>query len=101
MTISISNTTKVHRLTMVVEPHFLVNFGISADQMKIKDRFLLAISRRFENKNFKASRIEGCKLVRQDDLGFDFYYGSCNTFQSPTELVLLCFDYDHPQTCFT
>ena len=85
---------------MVVEHHCLVNFGISADQMKIKDRSA-PISRRFETKIFKASRIEGCKLIRQNDLEFDFYYGSCNTFQSPTESVLLCFDYDHPQTCFT
>ena len=51
--------------------------------------------------SIKASKIEVCKLVRQHDLPFDYFFGSCNTFLQPTEKVLLCFDYDQPQTCHT
>ena len=55
-----------------------------------------------ENVNlFKASKIEGCTLVRQQDLPFDHYYGSCKTFLQPTERVLLCFDYSQNQVCHT
>ena len=33
-----------------------------------------------------------CDLIRQFNMPFDLYLGACNTFQSPIEKVLLCFD---------
>ena len=47
----------------------------------------------------KASKIEDCRLTRQADLGFDFQYGSCNTFLQPTPKILLCFHYFDIKTC--
>ena len=47
------------------------------------------------------SKVEGCELVRKDDLLFDFRNGGCNAFDAPKPQVLLCFDYDHPKECFT
>ena len=41
----------------------------------------------------QASKIEGCKMVRQSDMSFDFYQGACNTFLEPNEKVVLCFNY--------
>ena len=42
--------------------------------------------------DFKKSKIDGCKMIRQeDDLPFNFYKGSCNTFAAPEEKALLCF----------
>ena len=43
------------------------------------------------NDFIQLSKIEGCKLVRQGDLSFDFGYGSCNSFLEPTQRILLCF----------
>ena len=37
----------------------------------------------------------GCELVRQSNLPFDFTLGACNTFSSPEEKILLCFDVRH------
>lgn len=37
---------------------------------------------------FKASKIEGCKLERKEDLPFDFYLGACNTFLQPKPHVI-------------
>lgn len=50
-------------------------------------------------KVIKASKIEGCKLVRQHDLPFHFASGVCNSFLQPIERVLLCFDDNHGSTC--
>ena len=50
------------------------------------------------NYKIQVSRIEGCKLVRQGDLAFDFTYGSCNSFLEPTPRILLCFSYDGTDT---
>jgi len=47
------------------------------------------------------SKIEGCKLVRQGDLSFDFIDGSCNTFLEPTPRILLCFGSDGFKVCHT
>ena len=41
----------------------------------------------------QVSKIQGCELVQQGDLPFDFYAGSCNTFLEPTQRILLCFTY--------
>ena len=39
-------------------------------------------------------------MVRQeDDLPFDFYLGSCNTFAAPEEKALLCFGVDNRKQC--
>merc|ERR1711990_1431079 len=43
--------------------------------------------------NRQVNKIEGCKLVRQGNLSFDFRLGSCNTFIEPTPRILLCFTY--------
>ena len=43
------------------------------------------------NDFIQVSKIEGCKLVRQGDLSFEFRSGSCNTFIEPTPRILLCF----------
>ena len=51
--------------------------------------------------NFKVSKIHGCQLVRQADMGFDFYIGSCQSFNQPTPKILLCFDYTHTNECHT
>ena len=53
------------------------------------------------SKSIKASKIEGCKLERKEDLPFDFYLGACNTFLQPKPHVLLCFDYNNDKTCHT
>jgi len=45
------------------------------------------------NYSIQVSKIEGCKLVRQGDLNFDFRYGSCNTFIEPMPRILLCFTF--------
>ena len=50
---------------------------------------------------FQASKIVGCKLERQTDLIFDFYYGACNTYNQPEPKVLLCFDSTNSQQCHT
>ena len=39
-------------------------------------------------------------LIRQPDLPFDYYQGSCNTFLQPKPVVLLCFDYYHAKDCY-
>ena len=39
-------------------------------------------------------------MVRQeDDLPFNFYAGSCNTFTAPEEKALLCFSRDNRKQC--
>ena len=50
---------------------------------------------------FKVSKIDGCQLVRQADMGFDFDEGSCQSFDQPTPKILLCFDYYHSNECHT
>ena len=50
---------------------------------------------------FQVSKVEGCKLVRQGDLDFDFKYGSCNSFVEPTPRILLCFDSSNSKACHT
>merc|ERR1711990_433021 len=49
----------------------------------------------------QVSKVVGCKLERQDNLDFDFYLGSCNTFNQPDQKVLLCFDYRNAKQCHT
>ena len=49
----------------------------------------------------QASKIEGCELVRQFDLPFDFHRGFCETFLQPVEQVLFCFDENSQQACHT
>ena len=50
---------------------------------------------------FQVSKIVGCKMERQTDLNFDFYDGSCNTFNEPNPKVLLCFDQNNERECHT
>ena len=52
-------------------------------------------------KSFQLSKIVGCEMVRQQDMDFDFYKGSCNSFTQPTPKVLLCFSYYHTKECHT
>ena len=49
----------------------------------------------------KVSKIDGCQLVRQADMEFDFYIGSCQSFDQPAPKILLCFDLNHPSECHT
>ena len=48
---------------------------------------------------FKMSKIEGCSMIRQEDLPFDFDRGACNVFNQPQPNVLLCFEYTQKQQC--
>ena len=50
---------------------------------------------------FQVSKIIGCKMVRQNDLAFDFNDGSCNSFVQPKPRILLCFDWHHATECHT
>jgi len=46
------------------------------------------------------SKIIGCQMVRQeDDLPFDFFFGSCNTFAAPEGKALLCFSDTNRKQC--
>jgi len=47
------------------------------------------------------SKVDGCSLKLVGAIPFNFYYGSCNTFAFPEEKVLLCFDLNNPQSCYT
>ena len=47
----------------------------------------------------KVSKVIGCGLQRIGDLSYDFQYGTCATYNFPTERILLCFAYDRLQTC--
>lgn len=50
--------------------------------------------------NFKFSKINGCRLERQGNLPFSFYYGSCGNFNlAGRDIVLLCFSSTDRQTC--
>ena len=39
--------------------------------------------------------------MRQNDLTFDFSYGSCNSFAQSKPMILLCFDLNHSSECQT
>ena len=56
------------------------------------------INYRIKIQDFKASRIIDYKLVKQANLPFDFYLGSCSTFEPFNELALMCFDQAGSQT---
>ena len=46
----------------------------------------------FLNFIFKISKVVGCSLKRQSSLEFDFYRGTCGTYQLQyKEKILLCF----------
>ena len=47
----------------------------------------------------KVSKVIGCGLQRIGDLNYDFYFGTCATYNFPTERILLCFGIDRVQTC--
>ena len=47
------------------------------------------------NYSFKAKQMIGCELVHRFNLPFEFYVGACNTFKTPKEKVLMCFDAHH------
>ena len=51
--------------------------------------------------NLKVQKLVECQFEFQDDMDYEFFSGSCNTFTEPNDLVLLCFDYNNPQACFT
>ena len=65
--------------------------GIHANyrQVSLKRIFLRS------NDIFKASKMVGCDLVRQFNMPFELYKGACNTFKTPKEKVLMCFDAHH------
>ena len=76
----------------------MINYGISVVRVSKSDR--LVIKLRFLFKLIlKASKIEGCKFVRQFDLPFDFKNGVCNTFHTPVEQVLMCFSESARKRC--
>ena len=79
-------------LNKVVVLHYEVNFGIWVEKIQHTNaRLVKKIMISMRNLYFKASKIVGCKMIRQFDLPFDFSLGSCNTFQVPDEKVLMCF----------
>ena len=46
------------------------------------------------------SKIENCSMEIIGDMGFEFYYGACNTFVSENEeFVLLCFSRSSTSSC--
>ena len=47
----------------------------------------------------KMSLITGCEINRQSDLPFDFSMGSCNTFKTPEEKAMLCFNAFNRRDC--
>ena len=49
----------------------------------------------------KVSKIVGCTLEYQQNMGSNFYGGACNTFSHPEIRVLLCFGSPDNQDCFT
>ena len=94
-----------------------MNIGILvAKNQQVNDRWapgfyclnslgISSLQTRIENPIFdwyvKVSKIDGCQLVRQADMEFDFYIGSCQSFDQPTPKILLCFDYSHTSECHT
>ena len=53
------------------------------------------------NISFQISAVSGCQLNRKADLGFSFRYGTCASFNKPSqdETLLLCFDMDNKSSC--
>ena len=47
------------------------------------------------------SEIDNCKLTRLEDLHFDFYQGSCNSYVEPIPTILLCFSSVDSKICHT
>ena len=43
------------------------------------------------------SRLTGCEIERLGSTQFDFSFGACGVFD---EKVLLCFDHNHPYSCW-
>ena len=68
------------------------SFGILVDFILHKDRLVRKESIFIPIIFVKASKMVGCNLVRQSDMPFEFYVGACNTFKTPKEKVLMCFD---------
>jgi len=47
------------------------------------------------------SRLTDCQFDRIGSTQFDFSFGACDTFNDQgQEFVLLCFDHNHPYTCY-
>ena len=101
-TIWFLNMVKVQMLFMVVELLWWEKCSILVEVVLRNDTYESFILTGFEL-FFQMSKIEGCQLVQQGDLSFDFYAGSCNTFIIPTQRILLCFNYapEGTKTCHT
>ena len=76
----------------------MINYGISVVKVLTSDRLVIKLFCLYQF-ILKASKIEGCKFVRQFDLPFDFKNGVCNTFHTPVEQVLMCFSEGARKRC--
>ena len=99
MMISVLNMAMEQLLFMDVEPPLWDSFGI----LVAVETSVRLINKLYSRNNlyiqFQVSKIIGCGMVRQNDLTFNFYLGSCNSFTQPKPRILLCFDYDHGTEC--
>ena len=46
---------------------------------------------RNNSNELKVSKVIGCGLKRIGDLSYNFYHGTCATYNFPMERILLCF----------
>ena len=51
------------------------------------------------NLNIQVSKIVGCELKRIGDLNYEFYEGTCGTYNFPEERILLCFPSEKRAEC--
>ena len=70
-------------------------FGGNTQKKQVKNKDLNC---KFNNL-LKVSKVIGCELKRIGDLNYDFKFGTCATYNFPTERILLCFALDLLQIC--
>ena len=101
MMISVLNMAMEQLLFMDVEPPLWDSFGI----LVAVETSVRLINKLYSRNNlyiqFQVSKIVGCEMVRQNDMTFDFYLGSCNSFAQPKPRILLCFDDKRSSECNT
>ena len=71
-------------------------FGGKTHQKQVKHIDLNCI---YNYKLLKVSKVIGCGLQRIGDLSYDFYVGTCATYNFPAERILLCFAEAYTQKC--
>ena len=71
-------------------------FGGKIHQKQVKHKDLNCI---YNYKLLQVSKVIGCGLQRIGDLSYDFYVGTCATYNFPAERILLCFAEAYTQKC--